>query len=88
MGGTRRDGINALSNLLALSEDAHRWVHANPAGALLMGWICSTSDVPSETSVSTPVVLYSGRRVLLDPGWPGYLDAPGAPYDLGPHPFR
>ena len=88
MGGTRRDGINALSNLLALSEVAHVWVHGHPGRARELGWICVSSDVPLETSVSTPVVLYSGRRVLLDPGWPGYLDAPGAPYDLGPHPFR
>lgn len=92
MGGTRRADINVLSNLLALcgsgSAGCHGWVHGHPSKSYRLGWmIPSTEEVFTAASL-TPVVLYSGRRVLLDPVNPGYLPTPGAPYDLGPHPFR
>ena len=92
MGGTRRAGINALSNLLAVcgsgSTACHGWIHGNPKEAYRLGWMMPSADDILTVSSRTPVVLYSGRRVLLDPVAQGYLSAPGKPYDLTFNPFR
>lgn len=91
-GGTRRAGINALSNLLVAcgsgSTGCHGWVHAHPTEATRLGWMLPTATDVLTASSAAPTTLFSGRRVLLDPLAPGYLSAPGAPYDLGSHPFR
>lgn len=87
MGGTSRGDINALSNLLVLTDHAHTWTHANPLEAGRLGWILPTSRDVLAASSAAPVVLFSGRRVLLDPANPWYLPPPGPPYDLAPHPY-
>lgn len=92
MGGTRRAGINALSNLLAVcgsgSTGCHGWIHGNPKTAYRLGWMMPSTDYVLAVSARTPVVLYSGRRVLLDSAVPSYREAPGDPYDLNFNPFR
>ncbi|MGV8973211.1 MAG: hypothetical protein ACOH10_12890 [Rhodoglobus sp.] len=88
MGGSQRASLNALPNLIVLTEEAHRWTHAHPFEATRLGWMLPTATDVLAASSATPLVLFSGRRVLLDPLMPGYLSAPGDPYDLGSHPFR
>lgn len=80
MGGTTRDDIHALSNLVLLCggqiagvADCHGWVESNRDEARRRGLLVADGldhrDVPLE--------LRSGRRVLLDPLSPLYLTPPG-----------
>lgn len=71
MGGTRRPEINSPSNLLWLcgrtTDGCHGHVESYRAEALEHGWLLHDEEVASEV----PVVLWDGRRVLLDDegGW-------------------
>jgi hypothetical protein len=88
MGGTDRPDVHSLANLLAVTGDGtrgvHGWIESNRDDARALGWLVDRTAVRDVTD--TPVVLYSGRRVLLAPTQGAYLDAPGAPYHLGPMP--
>lgn len=94
MGGTSRKETNSLANLLLLHRDCHRWVESRPSDprgpqypdlAEQRGlWVRHDHDddgnpVPVETY---PLVLESGRRVLLNPTVPIYDDHPD-PWGVG-----
>lgn len=87
MGGTDRPDVHSLANLLAVTGDGtrgvHGWVESHRDAARAMGWLVDHSG-PEPDAV--PLVLYSGRRVLLDPVNALYLPPPGDPYHLGPMP--
>lgn len=68
----RRDGGDALSNVVLLHDACHRWVHANPAEARGLGLI-----VPFAADVlAWPLAVQGGGWVTLD-------DSGGAAVSLG-----
>jgi 5-methylcytosine-specific restriction endonuclease McrA len=71
-------GQHTPDNLVALHAQCHvvapEAVHQRPDWARSRGLILRGREDPA----TTPVVLSSGRRVLLDPDGPFYLDAPVA----------
>lgn len=72
----RGGGQHTLDNLVALHPKCHvvapEAVHQRPEWARSRGLILRANEEPAQT----PIVLASGRRVLLDPAAPDYLDAP------------
>lgn len=90
MGGSRLAETHTLDNLLLLcgsgTTGCHGWVeNRERAAALARGlWIGHDHDdagalIPAS---AYPLVLHSGRRVLLDPISPFYIPAPD-PYGTG-----
>lgn len=69
MGGSALDDANSLANLLWLCGPCHRWVETRPDGAEARGlWLRHEYDDGEPVAVHTyPLVLFSGRRVLLHP---------------------
>ncbi len=93
MGGTALVETNDLSNLLLLHRRCHRWVESRPSDprgpqfpdlAEQRGlWVRHSyggdgAPIPVQTY---PLVLWSGRRVFLDPVVPIYLPHPD-PYAI------
>lgn len=82
MGGTRDPELDSPANLLVTCGDGatgcHGWLDGNPE-AYRRGLLIRRSSV--ERPEEVPVVLWSGRRVLLDDTG-NYAPAPGPPYDL------
>lgn len=86
MGGTRDPHIDDLCNCLLLCGGrlggvlgCHGHTESNRRAAEETGWIVRSPTDPADV----PVVLYSGRRVLLARYEPFYLPPPdGIPYDL------
>lgn len=74
MGGTRRADKDSLANLIAVNghgtAGAHGWAEAHRADALARGILVPQALDPA----LVPLVLWSGRRVLLDPDDPWYRD--------------
>ncbi len=72
MGGSKDPGTNTLANLLAVTGDGtrgvHGWIESHREAAVTHGWIVRQGQDPA----ATPITLYSGRRVLLDPLAPTY----------------
>jgi hypothetical protein len=50
--GDRSD--NRAVNILLVDDEVHRWIHANPAEAMELGWIVSKHDDPENVSVRIP----------------------------------
>jgi hypothetical protein len=87
MGGTDAAEANSLANLLLLHGFCHRWVESRPSDprgyphhdlARVRGlWVPHEYDDGVLVPVDTyPLVLHSGRRVLLDPVNAPYLKDP------------
>lgn len=55
-------GRHGVDNLAALCPESHRWVHANPSAAVLLGFICPRESNPAMRAV----VLHDGRTVRLN----------------------
>lgn len=89
MGGTRDPNVDRWDRLLLVTGDgttgAHGWIEHNPRAAEPLGWQVPTNGVAR--AQDTPVVLFSGRRVLLSPDAPIYLPAPGEPWHADPLPI-
>jgi 5-methylcytosine-specific restriction endonuclease McrA len=70
----RQHGDHSLANLVGLHPNCHvvapEAVHQNPKRAKERGLILSSVKRPAEE----PLVLANGRRVMLDPVSPLYLD--------------
>jgi hypothetical protein len=83
MGGTKRADVHSLAWLVVTCGDGttgcHGYVehHGKWADARGLKAPKAMND-PAEW----PLVLHSGRRVLLDPNLPWYQTAPGPPYAL------
>lgn len=79
MGGTDRPDVHSLANLLAVTGDGvsgvHGWIESHREQARALGWLLGQDTDPA----AEPVVLYSGRRVALDPRSPLYLPVPDGP---------
>jgi hypothetical protein len=80
MGGTSDPDVHRLDRLMLLCGGAlggvkgcHGYVEANGALALANGWKVPHGAGPAADTMAVPVLLYSGRRVLLDPYGPFYL---------------
>lgn len=77
-GGTRRESINAPSNLLWVcgngTTGCHGHMESYRAEALANGWLLHDGD----DATAVPVLRWDGERVLLDDdgGW-GYVGAAG-----------
>lgn len=89
MGGSRLADTHGLANLLLVHGDGttgcHWWVEEGiRAQAYELGLLVPRGLEPAEH----PLVLASGRRVLLDAVAPLYLPAPGQPYHHGHDPRR
>jgi hypothetical protein len=73
MGGTRRADTHTAANLLLVCGSGvtgcHAYAESHRELAYERGWLVRQGDDPART----PLVLHSGRRVLLDPHAPGYL---------------
>lgn len=88
MGGTSLEETNSLANLLLLHARCHRWVESRPSDprgpefpdlAEARGlWVRHSYDDDGEPVPvqAYPLVLWSGRRVLLNPTVPLYDDHP------------
>lgn len=85
MGGTSREDVHDLANLLHLCAGfsrrlagvlgCHGLVDQHPTWAQDRGLVVLQGADPA----ATPLVLPSGRRVLLDALGPGYLTPPDGP---------
>lgn len=89
MGGSKLPGTHGLDRLLLVHGDGtsgcHWWLEEAVRGAAYdLGLLVPRGQDPA----AWPLVLASGRRVLLDPGAPLYLPAPGPPYHHGHDPRR
>jgi hypothetical protein len=86
MGGTRRADVHSLAALINACGDGvrgcHGYVEAHAAWAEPRGFKVTNHGGDDGDILTRPIVLYSGRRVLLDPLAPYYQPAPGPPYDL------
>lgn len=84
MGGTRRADVHGLHHLMLLcgsgTTGCHGWVERNRAAARDRGLLVPQAMDATEV----PVVLWSGRRVLLDPMAPFYQPAPGPQWETEP----
>lgn len=80
MGGTLRTGVNSLANLMLLCggqlggvTGCHGLrVEHDRSHARDMGWLVPHGDGPDADPARVPIVLRSGRRVLLDSVEPVY----------------
>jgi hypothetical protein len=89
MGGTTDPAVNTLSRLLIVCGDGtkgcHGWIENLERGAAYeLGYLVRRGQAPADV----PVVLASGRRVMLDDLGPWYLRPPdGRDYcmDTGAH---
>ncbi len=83
-GGSRDPEIDSWANLLVVSGDgtsgAHGWIESHNTEASRLGWAVPTNGTARPEDV--PVVLFSGRRVLLSPDAPVYLPTPGPSYEM------
>ena len=86
MGGTRRPDRDSLANLIAVNghgtTGAHGWAESHRADALSRGILVPQAADPAQV----PLVLWSGRVVLLDPDGPWYKDNPSWHWWIGPLP--
>ena len=77
-GGSGDPLINSLANLLLLCGDGttgcHGWIGANPEQAYRLGLLVPHGVGPACDPAKVPVVMHGGRRRLLDPTNPCYLD--------------
>ena len=62
MGGVDNEWTGLASNGLLLCGRCHRWVEANRPESIERGWLVQLGDDPE----LMPVLLHSGRVVLLD----------------------
>lgn len=85
MGGTKRLDVHTLAGLVNTcghgTIGCHRYVEINRGWAERRGLLVAKEGLLSDPRL-VPLVLPSGRRVLLDEHGPWYNDAPGAAYDL------
>jgi 5-methylcytosine-specific restriction protein A len=63
MGGTRRSGTHALTNLTALHPHCHKWLTEHPAEGRGLGQFVRQHQDPAEM----PLRLFGGTWVLLTP---------------------
>jgi hypothetical protein len=68
----------ACGGALAGVRGCHGAIEANREAAYSRGFLVHSWDDPTQV----PVILRSGRRVLLDPVIPWYVPAPGPAYAL------
>lgn len=80
MGGSKRVDTNTAANIMSLcgtgTTGCHGWVERHREAAKQRGLLVPQRMDPA----IVPVVLASGRRVLLDPFLPSYVTAPDGPY--------
>lgn len=80
MGGTDRPDTNTLANLMLICGDGvrgcHGWLESYRTIAEARGYLVPKVG-PNSVPAEQPLVLPGGRRVLLDPVSPLYLDPPG-----------
>jgi hypothetical protein len=84
MGGTCLPDVHDLANLLIFCHGCHRWVEDDERGEAERRGLWFRHEYRDGVPVPAaqyPLILASGRRVLLHPTDPHYLPHPD-PYDL------